>query len=487
MSDTCLLGNFTAPTVNVTSCSGSSNAINSLSWNFGDPTSGANNTSSANTIAHTFSGPGVYTVTLILNYACGSDTIQQNITIASCGFFTTSVPTNILCNGACTGTATATPASGTSPYTYSWNTTPIQNTQVATNLCAGTYTVTVTDATNATATSVVTVTQLPAMTITTTTTASTCQNNNGSATVATVNGGTATYTYLWTPGGGTGITENNLAPGTYTVTITDANGCTKTATATVLQTSGTLVTTVATTGSSCISNTGSATASTNGGNPAYTYVWSPGGGAGVTINNLAPGTYTVSVTDASGCTTTASATVIAIGAPTATVSPDITIGIGASTVLVAGGGGTYTWIPTTGLSCTTCANPTATPSETTTYCVEVLDAGGCKDTACVTVRVEIPCPNKEILDVPNAFSPNRDGLNDDFCLLGWDACLVEFKVFIFDRWGETVFKSTDPNFCWDGKYNNQSMDSQVFVYYIKATYMNTNEAVIRKGNISLLR
>jgi len=159
-----------------------------------------------------------------------------------------------------------------------------------------------------------------------------------------------------------------------------------------------------------------------------------------------------------------------------------------SATLTASGGGTYSWTPSTGLSTTTGNTVIASPTQTITYCVIVTDNNGCSDTACVTVFVEVPCPaNGEILTVPNAFSPNNDNVNDVFCLQGWNYCVDDFIVYIYDRWGEKVFESFDPDFCWDGYYNGKIMDSQVFVYYIKAKYNNIKEDVIKKGNISLIR
>jgi len=126
--------------------------------------------------------------------------------------------------------------------------------------------------------------------------------------------------------------------------------------------------------------------------------------------------------------------------------------------------------------------------ETTIFCVEVTDNNGCKDTACVTITVEIPCPTNENLNiVPNAFSPNHDGVNEEFCLQGWSVCIKEFQVLIYDRWGEKVFESKDPNFCWDGYFRGSLLDAQVFVYYIRAEFDNSDEPIVKRGNISLLR
>jgi len=101
------------------------------------------------------------------------------------------------------------------------------------------------------------------------------------------------------------------------------------------------------------------------------------------------------------------------------------------------------------------------------------------------VMVEIVCPGHEGLSTPNAFTPNGDGINDEFCLQGWESCLHDFVIRIYDQWGEKVFESTDASFCWDGKYRGRVLDPAVFVYHIKASF--SNGQVVRKGNISLLR
>jgi len=200
------------------------------------------------------------------------------------------------------------------------------------------------------------------------------------------------------------------------------------------------------------------------------------------------GTYIDTVLSSNGCDSIITITLTVNPIPTVGVSPNITIITGQSTNLVASGGGTYSWSPSIGLDNTTSASVNATPSVTTTYCVEVTNANGCKDSACVTVYVEVPCPESENLTVPNAFSPNNDGVNDEFCLQGWENCIEQFNIRIYDRWGEKVFESSDPLFCWDGKYTGKQMDAQVFVYYLKASFaVQSVGAVDKKGNISLIR
>jgi gliding motility-associated-like protein len=163
-----------------------------------------------------------------------------------------------------------------------------------------------------------------------------------------------------------------------------------------------------------------------------------------------------------------------------TASPSV-ISAGESAQLTANGGGTYSWSPDSTLSCSTCANPIASPTQTTTYCVTVTDTNGCVDSACIKITVEIPCGE---IFVPTAFSPNNDGSNELECVTG--GCISSFHFAIYDRWGEKVFESTSQDLCWDGMYKGKLMNTAVFVYYLDVTYTN-GETVKQKGNITLVR
>jgi len=235
-----------------------------------------------------------------------------------------------------------------------------------------------------------------------------------------------------------------------------------------------------------------------------TYSWTGPGGFTSTLQNptianvdaASEGTYVVSIsTTAPVCSSSASTTFALLPNPTPVISPDVTIYYGSSTTLIAEGGVDYVWSPSTDLSCTVCDTTIASPLETTDYCVLVTD-NGCVDSSCVRVYVHIPCHSNENLGVPNAFTPNGDGYNDEFCLNGWDDCVSAFQVTIFDRWGEKVFESKESSFCWDGRFRGKLLDPGVFVYYIKATYViegstagsATNlKDITKKGNISLIR
>jgi gliding motility-associated-like protein len=220
----------------------------------------------------------------------------------------------------------------------------------------------------------------------------------------------------------------------------------------------------------------------------------------IDVISSSPGTYTItySVNGVDSLCTlpgTGSASVTINPLPIISLTSDQVIWLGNSTLLVAGGGQSYLWVPGTTLSCTACDSTVASPSSTTTYCVMVTDSMGCIDSSCVKVSIDLPCQTNRFMDVPNAFTPNGDGYNDELCLNGWDDCVSEFVIFIYDRWGEKVYESTNPHFCWDGIYKGKLLDPAVFVYFIKAAYITSGDTptsatgvveVNKKGNISIV-
>jgi hypothetical protein len=238
--------------------------------------------------------------------ASTSNNVPSENTTA-CTFTAFTSTTNATCVSA-TGTATVTPAGGVAPYTYLWDNGAI--TATATNLVAGTYTVIVTDNNGdiVTAEAIVAATTVTITTGTPTTTNSACGASTGSASVNPSNG-TAPYTYAWS-NGSTFQTNNNIAAGLYSVTITDANGCTGSVTG--IKINNPNAPTVAITAiqdASCQGvSDGSATGSVSGGTAPYVYQWSNGAIA-LTANNLSAGTYTFTVADAASCTNVTSVTI----------------------------------------------------------------------------------------------------------------------------------------------------------------------------------
>jgi hypothetical protein len=370
---------------------------------FGGNTGAINLTPSGGTPPYTFNwGGGIttedrtglaagnYSVTITDANSCTRTISNINVTQPAAVVSGTTVVTNVACFGGSTGAINLTPTGGVPPYTYNW--VGGITTEDRSGLAAGTYSVTITDANGCTGTvSGITVTQpTAALDGTAIKTDVSCNGgSNGTATVS-ANGGTPPYTYSWAPSGGTNAMATGLAANTYTVTVTDNNGCQITRTATVNQPAAALSGTISKTDVSCNGgNNGTATVTATGGTTPYSYSWSPSGGTNATATGLAAGTYTVTVTDFNGCQITRTATVnqpaTALSAATGGGKTDVSCNGGSNgTATVAATGGTppysYSWAPSGG------TNASATGLAAGTYTVTVTDFNGCQATRTYTIN-----------------------------------------------------------------------------------------------------
>ncbi len=419
---------------------------------------------------------GTYTCTITDAGGCvqtKTATITQPLVITASS---TSVSTAC---GLSTGSANATASGGTGSLTYSWSPSG-GNAANASNLTAGVYTCTVTDANGCIQTTSVTVNSIggPTVTLSSQTNPLCNGNSTGSATV-NASGGTVPYTYSWSPSGGNTATASGLVAGIYTCIITDAGGCVQSQT--VLITQPAVLNLSMSTQVLCGKNNGQASASPSGGSPVYTYSWTPSGATTASISGLPSGTYSCTLTDANGCTKTSGIAVMSDTNALATISHDTTIILGNKTPLLVTGNGTYSWTPSSSLSCSTCPNPIATPESTTQYCAMVLDNFGCIDKVCVNVIVDLQCGS---LFIPNIFTPNGDGENDLFVVQA--PGMNTFSIDIFDRWGVKLFHSNYSLTSWDGRdLTGISVTSGVYFYVVKATCGNTSYD--RNGTVELLR
>ncbi|WP_374676581.1 T9SS type A sorting domain-containing protein [Flavobacterium sp. NRK1] len=215
---------------------------------------------------------------------------------------------NIICNGGANGFATVTVVGGVAPYTYAWS--PSGGTAAtATGLDAGTYTVTVTDANGCTVSQSVTITEPEPLQASISQTNVSCYEAVDGMLGVNVSGGAEPYTYTWTPAVSTGPNAENLTAGNYSVIITDANGCSTLRNFSLTQPDELIVTTTATDAGCNGGNDGSAEATVTGGTAPYSYSWSPSGGDNATATGLIAGTYTVTVTDDHGCSSTSTVTI----------------------------------------------------------------------------------------------------------------------------------------------------------------------------------
>jgi hypothetical protein len=324
---------------------------------------------------------GIITVTAA--NSCGTSQVTS-ILVSADQLFAVSTATDIICNGASNGTASASQSNGVAPFHYMWSNG--QTTSTITNLNAGIYTVTITDDVGCTSSSSVPVTEPSALQLSSSATDASCGAADGSSEVV-AGGGVPGYLYSWnsTPIQTTSI-ASNLLPGIYTVTVTDQLGCTATSTVTVGVLPGPVATAQNISNVNCNGGSdGEALAIVTGGTAPYSYQWSPSGGNNATAQNLSAGNYSVLVTDVHGCSSAAN--VVITESPLITLSTsstDANCGQSNGTASVIAGGGTggftYAWstIPVQ-------SNPTATNLPAASYQVIVTDANGCSMSATVGV------------------------------------------------------------------------------------------------------
>ncbi|SFT91867.1 SprB repeat-containing protein, partial [Lishizhenia tianjinensis] len=288
---------------------------------------------------------GSYSVEVTDNVGCKASA-NATITEPTALNAAVSSSTDVACTGGTTGAATVSVTGGTAPYTYAWSNSAVNPT--ITGLGAGTYTVLVTDANGCTANTSVTINEPTLLTSVALVDSNvSCNGLFDGGVTATPTGGTSPYTYLWN-NTATTASLNGVAAGTYTVTITDANGCTTTASATV--TEPTLLSATGSVNANVSCNAGSngeATVNVTGGTAPYTYAWS-NTATTQTITGVAAGTYTVTVTDANGCTENASVTITEPTVLSATGSVNANVSCnagndGEATVNVTGGTAPYTY------------------------------------------------------------------------------------------------------------------------------------------------
>jgi hypothetical protein len=359
----------------------------------------------AGSITDTQSGVAAGTYSLTITDANGC-TLTSNVTINdnAAGTLSMTITSQVTCNGAANGSANGVMTGGAAPFNYSWNTTPVQTTQTATNLAPGTWTLTVTDANGCPITGTVTITEPSALLVNANHTDVQCAGGSDGTVSATISGGVAPYTIAWTNSGGANVgstaSVSALIADTYTITVTDANGCISTATVVVAQPAPYSLTVTPTDAKCFGSCDGLATATVVGGTTPYSYQWNDAltqVTAGASF--LCAGNYSVTVTDAHNCVLTASTT---IGQPTAITMSSTAVDAhcqqddGSGCITVSGGVTPYAYNWLSIANTTTCGNNLFAG----TYLVEVTDANDCRDTVAVVVN-DIAGPTAVIIAQTN--------------------------------------------------------------------------------------
>ena len=395
--------------------------ISAQAWDFGD------NTGTATTAApnYTYAASGTYPVTLGVTTANGCiAAVTQNVTVNALPNIA-ATQTNVLCAGQSNGTATAIASGGSAPYTYQWS-DPFQSTTASIqNLNGGNYTVTVTDNLGCTADTTVTVVQPLPIRVELTSGPDTCGNGNG-AVQAVMTGGTAPFEYDWS-------------------TIRDSASI-------------------------------------------YSIGLPPSGWNTM----LAPGNYSVLVTDASGCTATTSASVGLIPSPVAAFTtrsiPEEFINPFVHFENLSTGAETYQWHLGDG-NISYEEDPKHEYIEPGTHLVMLIayndPSYGCADTTFRYVEVD----PMFTFYIPNAFTPDEDGTNDTWGPKGDNFEYESYNVQIYDRWGQLIWQTDNYNVQWDGYHYKtlKPVKQGMYVYQFVLKKFNTFKPRQITGTVTLYR
>jgi gliding motility-associated-like protein len=373
------------------------------------------------------------------------------------------------------------PLLGSGNYTYSWSPGG-QTTQDVSGLGVGLYTVKLTDVTQGCSIdSVFTLNNLNGPTITNVVKVDeTCLGNDNGSIALTASGGTGTLTYTWTPTLPTTASQINLAAGTYSYVVTDSFGCQATGSSTIAVGNNPSVS-LTPKNPDCHGSNGEVVAlASPSGN--YTYLYSNGGNTS-TISNIGAGTYTITVTDTKGCTATATSTLTAPTSFTATITAqDVTVfggNDGSVTLTLSGGNQPIVYIWSNDSISQSISNVKAG-----VYTVTISDAANCN--AVLSAEVKQPLAVDVQIELPTAFTPNNDGINDLYhAVTGPNTQVVEMRIY--NRWGEKVYEAED-NSGWDGKYKGQLQAFDTYVVHLSYKKVQGDNKVYQLiGSFAILK
>ncbi len=308
---------------------------------------------------------------------------------------------------------------------------------------------------------------------------------------ATTSGGVPPFDFLWSTGG-VSSTITMLSAGDYAVQLTDAIGCVLELERTIEEPSPlSLDANFIDPGCEGFSSGYVEVIGTEGGIAPYRYALNGAAfsEAGL-FTELANGDYSLSVLDTNNCTVEVTGSlagrIIPVlevpGLQTTELAEPIQLSVTANVLLDS-----VSWTPVEELSCVNCPRPLATPVTNTTYIVGVTSEDGC--TTFDSIQVEV----LEVYDVfvPNAFSPNFDGINDNFVLYGGPEVATVLRFSVFDRWGNEQYRATnfpvnETKFGWDGRTNGQEASQGIYAWFAELEFINGQRRVY-EGDVLLVR
>lgn len=460
-------------------------------WDFGDGTA----TSNAVSPTHLYSTFGQYSVLLVAVSDSGCvDSVRKTVTVYERAQPDFSAPP--VCLNQTTNFLNQTPSGTFTVQTWDWNfgdgSSSAVNQPTHTYSAVGDYwvilSVTTTNGCTDSVQHTVTVNELP--TVNSQTTDESCYNLRDGTISLSPTAGAVPLTYLWSDGAFS-EDRNNLSAGSYSVTFTDQNGCTATASF-ALTTPPPILSTIAVQDVQCFGDSnGVVQATASGGTPPLTYLWS-NDETDLLLENVPAGVYTLTITDGKGCELD---TMLLVSQPdqmTLSITSLDSIRVGETIVLNTSYSSNNTdplfaWSPSMGLNCTDCQNPEASPYRTTTYRVVMTDQNGCQIADSFTVYVN----DEHSIYIPTAFSPNSDGNNDKYN--AFPSPYLTYRMRLFNRWGEKVYETNiagdnaDPNRTgWDGYYRAALQSPGVYVYDIDVTFLD-GKHIHKYGSFTLIR
>ena len=436
----------------------------------------------ASTASPDLNGATAGTYTLVATDDVGCATAQGPITIGTVPSPTIDITNMVIQGENCNqgdGSITGIVATGNG-LTFSWNGTNSPNENL-TNQIAGNYALTVTDNIGCTAQSgphEIPVIGVPAIDdANLVVTDETCNGNDGAIAGLVATG--SNLTFIWNAASSASLNIENLTAGSYNLIVVDDNGCSiNYGPIEVVEIPAPTIddANLVVIDESCLGNDGVIQGLSVTGN-GLLYTWNGVSAPSENAAGLSANDYTLEITDENGCAVSyGPITVGGTVPPVIVVVPNnTTIDAGDEVILnltinPSSGSDVILWTPSAGLSCTNCLSPTASPSETITYVVTVSNAFGCVVSDIVTINVNNPCGE---IFVPTIFTPNGDELHEQLCVLG--GCIESVSFEIFNRWGERVFKTENPEDCWDGTFRGQKLNTGVFVYKVKGMRTDGSE------------
>lgn len=369
---------------------------------------------------------------------------------------------DILCYGESTADLSGFMIDGVPPYDFQWSIGSASDSTLI-DVPAGDYGLTITDEFGCPGSAEYTVTQPTLLELYISSQNVLCTGEGSGSASIDVIGATPPYSYLWT-NDETTPDITGLEPGTYGVTVTDFNGCSATESTLITEPPEALEIFVQYSNVDCHGNaTGSALATADGGTPPIEFVWYEGSNAianGAFLMSLDADNYMVQAIDSNDCTTSVPFT---ISEPSPllvnySVQQATCIGNNDGQVAVSATGGTQPYIYEWSLGVNT-----ASVSElfSGNYSVTVTDANNCRE----IMTLYVPENDELCLNIPNAFSPNGDGINDKW-IVDYIERYPKAHIQVFNRWGQEVYDAHVGDPGWDGTYNGKKCATGSYVFVV---------------------